>query len=253
MRHGCLLRLRRDRRRPHRPARLYDQGGGRYGRDRRRNIAAGAARRRTGHATIHRAIMRCVDRRRRPRRIVRRHRRRGGRSLGRRAGRTQCYRRPVRKTPRQLPHRHHTRRAVPPRRRPPHARPRRRRAHRDRGRRLGRLRTRRDRRPRPRNRDHIPPTPPDHRTRRARTPGAAARLDIAGRDDDRLIADARPCPARLPRRARADCRQRSAQPATCLRTPGVRCKTACGGRSPRHALVPPPGVRPGRWHAPRPT
>ena len=80
-----------------------------------------------------------------------------------------------------------------------------------------------------RTRDHLSPTPPDPRAGRARTPGAAARLDAAGRDDHRLVADTRPGPARLSRRTRADCRQRSAQPAACLRTAGVRREADRGG------------------------
>ncbi len=216
LRHGCLLRLRGDGGRPHRPARLHDQGGRRHGRDRRGNPAARPARRRTrGRAGGGPGLRRAGGRRRTGRLVGGDCGGRGRRGC-RRAGRAQRHRRAIRQAAGRQPRRCRAGCAVPPGGRASRAGAGGGRSDRDRGNRLGRLRGRRDRRSGGRTCGDVPAAPPGAGDRCARAACAAARLDPARRHDHRRGADAGASAARVPGRARADRRQRSAQSAACL-------------------------------------
>ena len=84
-------------------------------------------------------------------------------------------------------------------------------------------------------------------------PVPSAGLDAARRDDHRLVADAGARATRVPGRARADRRQRAAQPAACLRIAGRRREAARGGGSGAAPFARRVARRRGRWRAPRPT
>ena len=251
LRHGRVLRLRGDRRWPHRPARLHDQGGRWHDwSPATRPCRSRPLGREPDSAAGRGPGLRRAGGRRRSGRAVRRHRRSRGWRLGRCAGRTQRHR--AASTPSRWP-------TATPMRRPmlnsasaPSCA-------------TARWPPAPASRPKPSSGAALRPTrsPPWSRGRavtfRPRrlilAPGAHERpvplagLDAAGRDDHWLAANAGSRATRLPRRARADRRQRPAQSAACLRTAGLWGEA--GRRGGSRAAPGPRRVAPGVDHGAR--